>query len=176
MGAKDKRIAVLTGNYFDEAEMAMIIKILRGKANEVTIISADKKELQSISGVGRGKTFKADLLLDDTDFTSYEVLVLPGGILNALKLRINEKVKAEAIKFVDRGKLLAVSGYSTLLLVSADLIEEKKLTSPREIEDDIKNAGGEWTNRAVVVDGNLITSSGSTNTEGLANRVIERLS
>ncbi len=170
-----KKIAVLVDNYFEESELSVPFKLLTKNKKDVTIISSSGKQLRSMDEASQGKAFDADLLLKDADSKDYDALVLPGGIFNANSLRLNEKARSWAVDFIDSGKLLAAPGYSSLLLVSADLVEERQLTSPPEIQDDIKNAGGEWTNRPVVVDGNLITSRGSEESKKFSESILERL-
>lgn len=170
-----RKIAILVGDYFEETEMITLIKALRNTKNKLAIISVDGEKLQSIKGIDKGKVFKPDFVLSDTDQKDYDVLILPGGILNAIKLRINEKAQSWAAEFIDSGRLVASSGYSSLLLISADLIEEKQIASPQEIKDDVKNAGGEWTSRPVVIAGNLITGNGTGNVEVFCRSILDWL-
>lgn len=172
MSIEAKNVAILVDDYFEESELSIPTKILKMNKCDVTIISAKKKKVQSMKETDKSRVSTADLLLEDAASKDYDALVLPGGIINSSHLRINEKAQSWVIDFVDSGKLVAASGYSSLILVSADLIEEKQLTSPPEIQDDILNAGGEWTNRPVVVDGNLITSSGVDSSRKFSDRIV----
>jgi protease I len=126
-----------------------------------------------LKGVEKGKSFNADLLLDEASSKDYDALVLPGGIFNADRLRMNEKAQAWAVEFLDTDRLIAAVGYASLLLISADLIEEKRLTSALSLKDDIRNAGGEWANRPVVVDENLITSRGQKDIEVFSDSILK---
>ena len=175
MEKKSKKIAVLVEDYFEEAELTIPIKILEKNKMKVTIISSSSKRLKSMKGRENGNDFNADLLLDEASSKDYDALILPGGIFNADQLRMNEKAQAWAIDFIDNNKLVAASSYAPWLLVSADLVEEKKLTSTPTLKDDVCNAGGEWTNRPVVVDGNLITSRGGEDIEKFAASIIDWL-
>jgi len=170
-----KKIAMLVADCFEESELTVPQKVLAENAIEVVIIAAENKKLQSMKGTDKGKNFTADLLVQDAASKDYDALVLPGGIFNANDLRLNEKAQSWAVDFLDSERPVAASGYASLLLVSADLVEEKQLTSPPEIQDDIKNAGGEWTNRPVVVDGKLITSRSSEDSEAFCKTLLSLL-
>lgn len=176
MSTAGKKIAILVSDYFEESELIAPIKLFKENVENVTIVSAHGRRLQAMNGTDKSKTFTADLLLGDADSKDFDALVLPGGIYNATSLRINEKAQAWAVDFIDSDRPTAVSGYSSLLLVSADLVEGRQLTSPPEIQDDIKNAGGEWTSRSVVVDKNLITCQGSEDSIKLGNSLLNQLS
>jgi len=89
----------------------------------------------------------------------YDALVLPGGAVNADKLRTVQKARDFVTKMMDEmGKPTAVICHAPWLLVSAGLARGRKLTSYFTIQDDMRNAGADWTDEEVVVDGNLITS------------------
>lgn len=158
MNIKNKQVAVLVHNYFEQAEFEEPIMALKNAGAEVTIISADKKSLRGMRHIQLGDTFKADILLDEASSEDYDALVLPGGATNADNLRIVEAAKQWVLDFLDAGKPLAVICHAPWVLVSADAVEGRRLTSYHTIRDDVVNAGGEWIDQAVIVDGNLITS------------------
>lgn len=158
MSLTDKRVAILVHNYFEQAEFEEPLKALRDENVKVTVVSADKLKLQGLSHTEKGEWFQADLLLAAASPDDYDGLVLPGGVFNADKLRMNEAAQQWAIDFLDSGRPLAVICHATWLLVSADAVEERRLTSYYTLQDDIRNAGGEWVDMPVVIDDNLITS------------------
>jgi protease I len=83
---------------------------------------------------------------------------VPGGTINADTIRTDEKAHAIVRAVSEAGKPLAVICHGPWLLVSAGLVQGKRLTSYSSLADDVKNAGGDWVDEEVVVDGNLITS------------------
>ena len=95
-----------------------------------------------------------------TDVTAdeYDALVLPGGALNADSLRMVEEVQQWARDFLEDDKPVAVICHAPWVLVSADIVDGRRLTGYETIQDDIQNAGGEWVDQPVVIDGSLITS------------------
>lgn len=158
MDINGKHVAVLVHNYFEQSEFDEPISAIKEAGGEVTIISADKVELQALEHVDKGDTFQADLLLAQANADDYDALVLPGGAINADNLRVIETAQQWVTDFLDSGKPVAVICHAPWLLVSADAVEGKRLTSYHTIKDDITNAGGEWIDFGVVVDNNLITS------------------
>ena len=95
----------------------------------------------------------ADVRPDD-----FEALVLPGGVRSPDRLRVDERAVSFVRDFLERSKPMAVICHAPWLLVSADVVRGRRLTSYYTIQDDIRNAGGEWLDQEVVEDGNLVTS------------------
>jgi deglycase len=158
MDVAGKQIAIVVHNYFEQAEFEEPLSALKAAGAGVTVISADTLTLQGFHHVSRGDTFQADLLLQQAKTGDYDALVLPGGVINADQLRANEAARLWVTEFLDAGKPVAAICHAPWVLVSADAVEGRRLTSYHTLKDDIVNAGGEWVNLPVVVDGNLITS------------------
>ena len=175
MGISNKHVAVLVHNYFEQAEFEEPIRALKDAGAEVTVISADKTELKGMNHAEIGDNFTADILLDQASAEDYDALVLPGGAINADHLRVVEAAKQWALDFLDSRKPLAVICHAPWVLVSADAVEGRRLTSYPTIRDDITNAGGEWVNLALVVDGNLITSRKPDDLPKFNDEIIKQL-
>jgi len=88
----------------------------------------------------------------------FDALVLPGGVANPDALRMDEDAVRLVKDFVDSGKPVAAICHAPWTLIEADVVRGKRLTSWPSLQTDIRNAGGEWVDEEVVVDGNLITS------------------
>lgn len=176
MNIADKHVAVLVHNYFEQAEFDEPISALKDAGAEVTVISASDEDLRGMNHVELGDSFKADLMLDQASPDDYDALVLPGGAINADHLRVVEAAKQWAADFFDAGKPLAVICHAPWVLVSADMVEGRRLTSYHTIRDDIVNAGGEWVDRPVVIDNNLITSRKPDDLPQFNDALIEMLS
>lgn len=158
MSIQNKKIALLVDDYFEQVELEGPRDQLRAAGAEVTVVAAEHKELCGLNHVDMGDTFQADVLLGEVNVDEYDVLVLPGGVINADKLRMNKKARQWVGHFTDEGKLIAAICHAPWLLVSADVVEGRRLTSYPTLQDDIRNAGAEWIDHEVVLDGNLITS------------------
>jgi protease I len=154
-----KKVAVLATDYFEEAELLEPVKALREAGAQVDIIALKPGEIQGLKHVDKGQAVKVDKTLDEADAADYDALVLPGGAVNADQLRAEEKAKDFVIKLMDElEKPTAVICHAPWMLVSARLARGRKLTSFHTIRDDMVNAGADWVDEEVVVDGNLITS------------------
>lgn len=154
-----KRVAVVATDYFEEAELMEPVKALKEAGARVDIIAPRSGEIQGLKHVDKGQSVKVDKSLDEADPNSYDALVLPGGAINADHLRVEEKAREFVIKIMDEmEKPTAVICHAPWILVSAHLARGRKLTSYFTIQDDLINAGADWTDEEVVIDGNLITS------------------
>ena len=152
------RVAILSAPNFEEAELVEPKKFLEKEGAETDVISLESGKIQAMKHDEKSAKYDVDLVLAEADPADYDALLLPGGALNADKLRV-EKRAQEFVKAFDKaGKPIAVICHAPWLLVSAGLVKGRKLTSYHTIQDDIRNAGGEWTDSEVVVDGNWITS------------------
>lgn len=175
MDVSNKHVAILVHNFFEQSEFEEPLNALRKAGAKVTVIAAGKKKLQSLNHADKGDEFRADLLLTAANSDDYDALVLPGGALNADVLRMNETARQWVIDFLDSERPLAVICHAPWVLVSADVVEERRLTSYYTIQDDIRNAGGEWVDWAVVVDDNLITSRKPDDLPEFNNALIDML-
>jgi protease I len=154
-----KKIAVLATDYFEEAELTEPVKALKDAGAQVEIIAPKSGEIKGLKHVEPGQAVKVDKTLDEANPADYDALVLPGGAVNADKLRTAQKARDFVTKMMDEmGKPTAVICHAPWLLVSAGLTRGRNLTSYFTIQDDMRNAGADWTDEEVVVDGNLITS------------------
>ena len=154
----EKKVAILVDNHFEQSEFTEPLQALKNVAVDVTVVGASTKDLHAMNHANVGDLFQADITLDEADCGAYDALVLPGGALNADTLRMNAAARDWVRQFMDQGKPLAVICHAPWLLVSADMVKHRRLTSYYTIQDDIRNAGGEWIDQEVVIDGSLITS------------------
>jgi protease I len=153
-----KKIAIVATDYFEEVELTSPKEALEAKGYTVEVIAPKSGEIQGMNHVDRGKKVKVDKTLDEADAADYVGIVVPGGVVNADNLRIEKKAQDLLETIMGTGKPAAIICHGPWLLVSAHLARGKKLTSFHTLQDDILNAGGEWVDEEVVVDGNLITS------------------
>jgi protease I len=152
------RVAILATDYFEESELVEPKKALEQAGAIVTVIAPKAGTIQGVKHVEKAGTVKVDRTLDQANPDEFDALVLPGGAINADALRIEKKAQAFARKIVESRKPLAVICHGPWLLVSADLLEGKKITSYHTIQDDLMNAGADWSDQEVVIDGNFISS------------------
>lgn len=158
MDIAEKKVAILVDNYFEEAEFAEPLKALKNAAVEVAVVGVSSKSLQAMQHAEQSNKYQADLLLKEASAEDYDALVLPGGAMNADTLRMDETAREWVRYFLKEDKPLAVICHAPWVLVSAGCAKDRKLTSFWTIQDDVRNAGGQWQDSSVVIDKTLITS------------------
>jgi protease I len=152
------RVAALVTDGFEESELTEPMGALKDAGTQVDIVAPKKAKIQSFRHLKKGKTVKPDRLLGEARAEEYDAVLLPGGALNADALRALPQVQAFVRSFQEAGKPMAVICHAPWELVSAGLVRGRTLTSYHTIQDDIRNAGGNWVDREVVEDGNWVTS------------------
>lgn len=153
-----KKVAILATNYFEESELLSPLNFLKSHNIGVDVISPENGEIKGLKHVEHGESVKVDKNLSNVKSEDYDGLVVPGGAVNADKLRMDEGARNLIRTMLESSKPVAVICHGPWLLISAGIVKGKKLTSYFTIQDDIRNAGGIWVDTPVVVDGNLITS------------------
>ncbi len=156
-----KKIAILVTDGFEQIELVKPRKALDKAGGQTVLIAPAAPISQSVRGWKEtkwGSKFNVDVPLDQASVHDYDALVLPGGVMNPDKLRLN----AGAIEFVrhffETGKPVAAICHGPQLLIEADAVRGRRLTSWPSLKTDLTNAGAQWVDEMVVVDGNLVTS------------------
>ncbi len=152
------RIAVLATDGFEESELTEPVKALKAAGARVDVISLKPGQIQAFRHDEKSITVPVDRTLDSVRPEDYDGLLLPGGTMNADTIRVEPSVQQFVRAFAEAGKPMAAICHAPWVLVSAGLIKGRTLTSYKTIQDDIRNAGGNWIDREVVVDGMLVTS------------------
>jgi protease I len=156
---KDRRIAVLATDGFEQSELTEPKRLLEEAGAKVDVIApGDAKEIKGWDKKDWGKSVPVDVSLDKADAGVYDAIVLPGGVINPDKLRIDEKAVAFVKAFASADKPIAAICHGPWTLINAGLVKGKKLTSWPSLQQDLGNAGAQWEDSQVVKDGNLITS------------------
>jgi protease I len=152
------KVAILVDDLFEQAELAEPKKALEAAGARTEIVSRHGPTVRGMQHEKPGDTFKVDRDLAQADPADYDALVLPGGTLNADSLRMVEAAQRFAQAFEAARKPIGVICHGPWLLVSAGLVPGRTLTSWPSLQDDIRNAGGSWVDREVVVDTNWVSS------------------
>jgi protease I len=157
---KNMRIAIIAMDGFEEVELIEPRKALQRAGAQADVISAKRGKIQGFKHHDKTGTVAVDRTLEEARPADYDAILLPGGALNADAARADPHVRY-FISEMDRAKKpMAVICHAPWELISADAVRGRKLTSWPTIQDDIRNAGGEWVDAEVVVDQNLVTSRG----------------
>src|SRR5258705_12655053 len=155
----DFRVAVLATDGFEESELTEPVKALREAGAQVTILSLKPGQIQGVRhDLDKTVKLKVDRAIRDVSAEEFDAVHLPGGTVNADSMRMAPEVQAFLRAMQDAGKPLAAICHAPWELVSAGLVHERTLTSYHTIQDDIRNAGGNWVDQAMVEDGNWVTS------------------
>lgn len=150
----EARILMIATDGYEDSELLEPRRILRERGADVTLASLEKGEIEGDNGA----TAEVDCTIEEVEVGDYDALVLPGGTKNPDKLRMNETVVATIRAFADAGKPVAAICHGPWLLVEADLVRGRRVTSWPSIRTDLRNAGGEVVDEAAVTDGNIVTS------------------
>ena len=153
-----KHVLIMATDRFEESELFGPLAILRGRGATVSLASLAMEPILGTVHDTPGKTIEPDLLIGDVDADSYDALLLPGGVGNPDRLRMERQAVALVRAFVDAGKPVAAICHGPWLLVEADVVRGRRVTSWPSIRTDLSNAGGTWVDEAAVTDGNIITS------------------
>ena len=154
-----KKIAFLVAaEGIEKAELVEPWEAVRDAGHEPVLISPEAGEVQLFEHLDKADTQQVDLTVGAAAVEQFDALVLPGGVANPDALRMDEDAVRLVKDFVDSGKPVAAICHAPWTLVEADVVRGKRLTSWPSLQTDIRNAGGEWVDEKVVVDGNLITS------------------
>jgi protease I len=173
---KGKRIAIIATDYFEESELTEPLAVLQDAGAKVDVVAPHDGEIKSLKHTDPGQSVTVDKTLDEMNPDNYDAIVLPGGAVNADNLRMNDKARQIIRSFMDGGKLVAAICHAPWALISAGRTDGMQLTSFPTLQDDIRNAGGEWVNEEVVVDQNLITSRKPDDLPAFNHAIIQMLS
>ena len=152
------KVAILACTGFEQAELAEPRKALQQAGAQTTIVSAAKGQIQGMNHDKPADKFDVDLTFEEAKPQDFDAVLLPGGALNADTIRSIPKAQQFVQAMQHAGKPFAVICHAPWLLVSAGLVKGRTLTSWPTLQDDIRNAGGEWVDQQVVKDGNWVTS------------------
>jgi protease I len=171
-----KKVAIVATDYFEEVELTSPRQALLEAGAEVHVIAPHDGEIRGINHVDPGIKIPVDKTLGEADPSDYDALVIPGGAINADHLRMDQKARDFVSKLMaELARPTAVICHGPWLLVSTGLVRGKKLTSYYTIQDDIRNAGGEWVDTSVVIDDNLITSRNPDDLPAFNQALLEAL-
>ena len=170
----NRNIAVIAENGFEETELTTPVQKLKEEGATVHIISSKTGSIQAMKG-DHDWTIKIDVdkTFNEVNVADYHGLLIPGGVLNPDSLRKNE----EAIKFVqaffEAGKPVAAICHGPQVLITAEVVEGRRLTSTKTIKIDLVNAGANWVDEEVVVDQGLVTSRRPADLPAFCNKMVE---
>ena len=154
-----KKIAfAVASEGIEQIELTSPWEAVEQAGGQPVLVSVENGKVQAFNHLDKADTFAVDATFDSTSADEYDGLVLPGGVANPDSLRMDEDAVAFVKDFFDAGKPVAAICHAPWSLVEADVVRGRTLTSWPSLQTDLRNAGAEWQDQEVVVDGNLVTS------------------
>jgi len=155
---RGRRVAFLATNGVEESELAEPWAAVKEAGAEPVLVSLELGEISSTSHGERGQSFRVDQRVVEVTEGDFDALVLPGGVKNPDTLRMHHSAVEFVRGFMERDKPVAAICHGPWLLVEADAVRGRTLTSYPSLKTDIRNAGGGWVDHEVAVDQKLVTS------------------
>jgi protease I len=168
------RVAILATDGFEQAELTEPRQALDAAGADTTIVSPKYGKVRGWKMKEWGDEVKVDQALDQADPQNYDALVLPGGVINADALRMQPQAVKFVKSFFDAGKPVGVICHAPWALIESGVVKGHRMTSWPSLKTDLTNAGAQWVDEEVVVDGKLVTSRKPDDIPAF-NREIKRL-
>jgi len=153
-----KTIAVLATDGFEQVELDKPVDAMREAGATVHIVAPEAGDIQGFEHHDKGRKVGVDKTLGDVSADDYDGIVLPGGVINPDALRLEEKAISFIGDFAKADKPIAAICHGPWTLIDAGLVEGRRLTSWPSLKTDLVNAGADWVDETVVIDGKLVTS------------------
>ena len=168
-----KTVAILVADGFEQVEMTKPRQALDEAGAQTKIVSLKAGKIQGMNHADKGDKFDVDLTLDQARPEQFDALLIPGGLYNPDAMRTNEKAHNFARHFFRESKPVAVICHGPQVLINADLVRGRKMTSWPAIRVDMRNAGARWVDEEVVVDNGLISSRKPDDIPAFNRKMIE---
>lgn len=167
-----RRVAFLVTNGYEPSELYSPWDTVTEHGGEAVLISPESGEVS-----GGDHSQKVDLNVTEANAADFDALVLPGGTKNADQIRMNTDAVEFTRAFFDANKTVASICHAAWILTEADVLKDRNMTSYPSLKTDLRNAGANWADEELVVDGNLITSRTPKDlpafNEAIINKLIE---
>lgn len=155
---KGMKIAILATDGFEQVELLDPRKALDEAGAETRVVSPKHDRIRGWKFTNWGDEVAVDLPLDQARAQDFDALLQPGGVINPDKLRMIPEAVAFAKAFFDAGKPVAAICHGPWMVIEAGAARGRRMTSWPSLKTDLRNAGAEWVDQEVVVDGNLVSS------------------
>lgn len=172
---KNKRIAFLATDGFEESELFETQDILQKAGAIVDIISLQKGHITAWNKDAWGRSARVDFDVTHADATEYAALVIPGGVMNPDKLRMSKEAIRFAVQFSNAGKPIAAICHGPWVLIEMGILDGRNVTSWPSLKTDLKNAGAHWVDVPVIADNGLITSRKPEDIPVFCRKIIEEI-
>jgi protease I len=169
-----KKIAIIATNGVEQVELEKPREAVEQAGAEAELLSPEDGQIQAMNhDLEPADKFSVDKGISSASPDDYDGLILPGGTVNADKLRIEDDVVSFVQEFFKSGKPVGVICHGPWTLVEADLVRDRTLTSYPSVKTDIRNAGGDWVDKEVVVDQGLVSSRKPDDLPAFCAKIVE---
>jgi protease I len=168
-----KRVAILAADMFEQVELVEPRKALDDAGAETEIVSLKGGQIQGFNHYDKADKFPVDKTVDEVTAEDYDALLLPGGVGNPDTLRIHDNAVRFVRAFFEAGKPVGAICHAPWMLVEANVVRGRPITSWPSLKTDIRNAGGDWQDEQVVVDDGLVTSRKPADIPAFNEKIIE---
>lgn len=171
-----RRVAFLATDGVEEVELTAPWNALKQAGADLQLVSEKSGEIQAMNHDAKSKSFPVDVEVATVTARDFDALVLPGGVANPDKLRINKDAVKFVREFMELDKPVAAICHGPWLLVEADAVRGRTITSWPSLETDVRNAGGAWVDKQVQLDQKLLTSRKPDDLPAFCAKLVELLS
>ena len=171
----DRKVAILATNGFEQSELEEPLSALKKAGATTEVVSPDNEPIRGWKSNDWGDYVNVDRRLEDANASDYDALVIPGGLMNPDALRMNENAVKFVRAFFEQSKPVSAICHGPWLLIEADVVRGRKLTSYPSIRTDIENVGGEWSDEPVIVDQGLVTSRHPGDIQPFTDKMLEEI-
>jgi protease I len=172
---KGKRVAFLFTEGVEQVELTEPLKAVREAGAGVDLVSLEQGEVQMFNHLDKGDTIEANKSAADADAGDYDGLVVPGGVANPDALRTNADAVSFVRAFFEQDKPTAIICHGPWMLIEADVVRGRTVTSWPSLQTDLRNAGATWVDEEVVVDNGLVTSRKPDDLPAFIGKLIEEI-
>jgi deglycase len=173
---KGKRFAILATNGFEQSELEEPKRALEGAGAKADVVSLNQGQIRGWKHTDWGSSVAVDVTIDRANPDHYDGLVLPGGVINPDKLRMDPEAVDFVRAFATAGKPIAAICHGPWTLINAGAVRGRKMTSWPSLQADLENAGARWVDEPVVVDSGLVTSRKPDDLPAFNRTMIEQFS
>jgi protease I len=167
------KVAVLATDGVEQIELDRPWQVLEEAGAEPELVSLAGGTITAWNHLDKGDTKTVDALVSTADPDAYAALVLPGGVVNGDFIRADADAVAFVTAFFEAGKPVAAICHAAWVLAEVGVVKGRRLTSWPSLQTDLRNAGAEWVDEEVVVDGNLITSRKPDDLDAFSAAIVE---
>ncbi len=170
-----KRVAFLATDMFEQVELTEPWNAVEQAGGKPELLSLKEGEIQGFNHYDKADKFRVDRAVEEARVDEYHALVLPGGVGNPDKLRMDENAVRFVQEFVESGKPVAVICHGPWMLVESGAARGRTLTSWPSLRTDIRNAGGNWVDQEVVVDDGIVTSRNPADLPAFCDKLLKEI-